>query len=137
MPSTIRSTSVITRSSRPSIGRRIAAAVIALAASVGLAIGVDPFGLIADAPEATAALGLIATEAIAAFLLVYPMVGFVFDLVAAWRGSAPFGSGGSSDVGGPLEVWWTADGASDGGGGGGSDGSSSDGGGGDGGGGGD
>lgn len=135
MPSTIRSTSVITRSSRPSIGRRVAAAVIALAASIGLAVGVDPFGLIAGAPEETAALGLIATEAIAAFLLVYPMVGFVFDLAAAWRGSAPLGSGGSADVGGPLEVWWTADGAS-GGGGGGRDGSSGDGGG-DGGGGGD
>ena len=83
MPSMFRSASPVTRSSPPSVGRRIAAAVIALVASVGLAVGVDPFGLIAAAPEETAALGLIATEAIAAFLLVYPMVGFVFDLAAA------------------------------------------------------
>lgn len=114
MPSTIRPASVVTRRSSPSVGRRVVVVVIALAASVGLAVGVDPFGLIANASETTVALGLTATEAIAAFLLVYPLVGFVFDLVAAWRGSAPLGSGGSADVGGGFGVWSSSERGSDG-----------------------
>lgn len=126
MPSTTRPASVISRAPPSKFGRRIVAAAIAFAASIGLAIGVDPFGLIASASEETVALGLIATEAIAAFLVVYPMVGFVFDLAAAWRGSAGHGTDGSTDTGGPLEVWWTEGGGSDGG----SDGSGGDGGGG-------
>lgn len=115
MSSTIRPASVITRSSRPSVGRRGVTAAIALAVSIGLAIGVDPFGLIASASEGTVALGLIATEAVAVFLLAHPMIAAVIDFVAARRGLPR--SGGSGDGGGPLEVWWTMDGGDGGGGG--------------------
>ncbi len=114
MSSTIRSASVITRRPPSRTGRRLAAAAIALVASIGLAVGIDPFGLIASAPEETVALGLIATEAVVAFLVVYPMVGFVVDLVAAWRGSRPLGSGGSGDGGAAFGVWSTSESGADG-----------------------
>lgn len=94
----------------PSTGRRVTTVAVAVALTLGVTIGLDPFHLRAVASDPLIVAGVIAAETALGVLLLAPLVAALLDVLDAWVASEPSDDGRRSRWDGDAGGSWFGDG---------------------------